>query len=344
MAHVCWYSCAPSVLVPPAREEHAAAHPMTKASAIQTFTAVMCHVLSFLAMGRLPVLLLLIVAACGGAQVPTHNGYKGGPKAQPWKKAKSLKFDEKSEAKVEGELSYPEKRRAAWFAVDLVSAGQLDLKLEIVPPGESTNEEFDLGFEVLDAGYRTIARSDLQEGDDTGEIQKSKSLLDLEPGRYLVHLYLQGRMDTCDYVLRAVFKPMSTVGKSDFPAQVSFPQNLPMVPLTDDTPKSYKPPTPTTVVQVKKVGKKVTPVKEAPPPPAATITARIINMQVSGSSTQITIGRGTSAGVNNGMKGKIVGVPTGSFTTSNCNERTCTAVVAATPDQIKGSGSVVLTP
>lgn len=294
-------------------------------------------------MGRLWVLLLLIVAACGGAQVPTHNGYKGGAKAKPWKKAKTLKFDEKSEAKVEGELSYPDQRRAAWYVADLIQPGQLDLKLEITPPGESTNEEFDLGFEVLDPGNRVIARSDLAEGDDAGEIQKSKSLLDLEPGRYMIHLYLQGRLDTADYVLRAVFKPMSTVGKSDFPAQVAFPQNLPMVPLQDDTPKSYHPPTPTTVVQIKKLPIKK-PKEDKAPPPVAAMTARIINMQVIGGSTQITIGRGTSAGAGIGMKGKIVGVPTGSFTIAACNERTCTATVSATPDQIKGSGSVVLTP
>jgi hypothetical protein len=299
-------------------------------------------VLCLLAMGRLPVLLLLIVAACGGAQVPTHNGYKGGSKTKPWLKAKGLKFDEKSEAKAEGELSYRDKKRSAWFAADLTQPGQLDLKLEIVPPGESTNDEFDLGFEVLDPGNRVIARSDLKEGDDSGEIQKSKSLLDLEPGKYLIHLYLQGRMDQCDYVLRAVFKPMSTVGKSDFPAQVSFPQPLPQVPLQDDTPKSYKPPTSTAVVVVKK-GKKPPPPPEKPAP-VTTLSARIIGMQVMGGSTQITIGRGTSAGAVVGMKGKIVGVPTGSFSLAACNERTCTATVSATPDQIKGSGSVVLTP
>jgi hypothetical protein len=293
-------------------------------------------------MGRLPVLLLLIVAACGGAQVPTHNGYKGGSKAKPWTKAKTLKFDEKSEAKAEGELSYPDKKRAAWYIADLASPGQLDLKLEIVPPGESTNEDFDLGFEVLDPGNRVIARSDLHEGDDSGEIQKSKSLLDLEPGKYLVHLYLQGRMDACDYVLRAVFKGMNTVGKSDFPAQVAFPQSLPQVPLQDDTPKTYKPPTPTAVTVVKK-GKKPPPPVEKPAP-VTTLNARIIGMQVMGGSTQITIGRGTSAGAVVGMKGKIVGVPTGSFSLAACNERTCTATVSATPDQIKGSGSVVLTP
>lgn len=275
--------------------------------------------------------------------MPTHNGYKGGTKAKPWAKAKTLKFDDKSEAKVEGELSYPDRKRAAWYVADLAQPGQLDLKLEVVPPGEETNEDFDLGFEVLDPGYRVIARSDLQEGEDVGEIQKSKSLLDLEPGRYLVHLYLQGRMDSADYVLRATFKPMSTVGQSDFPAQVSFPQALPMVPLQDDTPKTYRPAKPTTVVTVKRT-KKAAPPKEEKPAPAATLSARIIGMQVVGSSTQITIGRGTSAGAAVGMKGKIVGVPTGSFSLAACTERTCTATVAATPDQIKGSGSVVLTP
>lgn len=297
-------------------------------------------------MGRLSLLVLLIVAVavagCGGAEIPRHNGYKGGSKAKPWKKAKTLKFDEKSEAKVEGELSYPDQRRAAWFVADLVQPGQLDLKLEVVPPGDSTNEDFDLGFEVLDPGNRVIARSDMTEGDDAGEIQKSKSLLDLEPGRYMVHLYLQGRLDSADYVLRATFKPMNTVGKSDFPAQVSFPQALPMVPLQDDTPKSYKPPVATTVVTVKKGPPKKK--EEKPPPAPTTLNARIIGMQVIGASTQITIGRGTSAGAVVGMKGKIVGVPTGSFTLAACNERTCTATVSATPDQIKSSGSVVLTP
>ncbi len=295
-----------------------------------------------LAMGRLPVLLLLFVAACGGPQIPKHNGYKGGNKAKPWTKAKTLKFDDKNEAKVEGDLAYGEKRRAAWYTADLPTAGQLDLKLEIVPPGDGANEDFDLGFEVLDPEYRVIARSDKNEGDDSGEIQKSKSLKDLEPGKYLIHMYLQDRRDSCDYLLRATFQPMATVGKSDFPAQVAFPQALPMVPLQDDTPKTYRPPAPTVVV-VKKGHKKAAP-KEEKPAPVTTLSARIIGMQVTGGSTQITIGRGTSGGAVVGMKGKIVGVPTGSFSLAQCNERTCTATVAATPDQIKGSGSVVLTP
>lgn len=269
-----------------------------------------------------------------------HSGYKG-KKPQPWKKAKTLKFDDKNEAKVEGDLSYPDMKRAAWFVADLTQPGQLDVRLEITPPGDGVNDEFDLGFEVMDPGFRTIAKSDLEEG-DAGDLTKQKSLLDLEPGKYYVHLYLQGRLDTADYVLRATFKPMSTVGKSDFPAQVAFVPNLPMVPLQDDTPKSYKPTT-ATVVTVKK-GPKKEPKKEEPKKEEASLNARIIGMSVVSGGTQITVGRGTSGGAAVGMKGKIVGVASGSFTLAACNERTCTATVAATPDQIKGSGSVVLGP
>ena len=269
------------------------------------------------------------------------NGYKG-KKPQPWKKAKTLKFDDKNEAKAEGDLSYPDMKRAAWFVADLTQPGQLDVRVEITPPGDGVNDEFDLGFEVMDPGFRTIAKSDLEEG-DAGDLTKSKSLLDLEPGKYYVHLYLQGRLDTADYVLKATFKPMSTVGKSDFPAQVAFVPNLPMVPLQDDTPKSYKPPTVATVVTVKK-GPKKEPKKEEPKKEEASLNARIIGMSVVSGGTQITVGRGTSGGAAVGMKGKIVGVASGSFTLAACNERTCTATVAATPDQIKGSGSVVLGP
>ena len=60
--------------------------------------------------------------------------------------------------------------------------------------------------------------------------------------------------------------------------------------------------------------------------------------------TQITVGRGTSGGAAAGMKGSITGVPNGGFTLAACTERTCTATVPATPDQIKSSGQVVLRP
>ena len=120
-------------------------------------------------------LLLLTIAigvGCGGTPIPAHNGYKSD-KAKPWKKFKTLKFDEKGEAKSDGDLSYRDMRRAAWFAVDTPINGELDLRVEITPPGEATNDAFDLGVEVLDPGFRMLVRKDLEEGDSQQDLNKT---------------------------------------------------------------------------------------------------------------------------------------------------------------------------
>ena len=54
-------------------------------------------------------------------------------------------------------------------------------------------------MEILDPGYRVIAKSDLEE-EDAHELTKSKTLYDLAPGKYLIHLYLQSRLDTADFI------------------------------------------------------------------------------------------------------------------------------------------------
>lgn len=286
-------------------------------------------------------LLLLIVAACGGAQIPMHNGYKGGDKAKPWKKARLLKWDDKGEAKADGDLSYPEMRRAAWYVADLPQSGELDLRVEITP-GDFVSEDFDLALEVLDPGNRVIAKSDIED-DDAGQLNKQKKLLDLDPGKYLVHLYLQSRIDAADYTLKAEFKPAATTqGSSDFPAEVAFLPPLPMVPINDDTPKSYKPPAPVVVHHTRHQPR---PPKKPEPAPVQKLSARILGVSVVSAGTQITIGLGTMKGAKAGMQGKVDGLPGGTFTLSTCNERACTATVAATLDQVNhAAGTVSLTP
>lgn len=286
----------------------------------------------------LSIVLVCAVTACGGPQIPTHNGYK--PKeAKPWKKPKALKFDDKMEAKAEGDLSYADMRRARWYELTLPSSGQLTLALEVTPPGEAVNDEFDLGMEVLDPEYRVISKSDLED-EDAHELNKKKTLVERPPGKYLVHLYLQGRMDTAEFVLRATFKPTAAAEvKSNFPAEVLFVPVLAQVPLQDDTPRNYKP-----VVVEKHGPRHVRPATPPAAPPAATVTARIINVQIVAGGTQITLGRGTTTGAADGMHGSIRGVA-GGFQIGGCNERTCTATIKATPDQIKSSDNMVtLTP
>jgi hypothetical protein len=286
------------------------------------------------------IVLVGILGGCGGPQIPTHNGYK--PKeAKPWKKPKALKLDDKMEAKADGDLSYSDMRRARWFEVALPSNGQLAITLEVTPPGDAVNDDFDLGLEVFDPHAKVISKSDLED-EDAHELNKKKTLVDLAPGKYLIHLFLQGRMDTAEYVLRAAFKPTAAAEvKSNFPADVLFVPALPMVPIQDDTPRSYKPPP----AQVTHVSRKPRPAgTPPPPPPSASINGRVIDMQIVAGGTQVVISRGTTTGASDGMKATMAGVQ-GSFPIGNCKAQTCSTLLKATPDQIRAANSVVtLTP
>jgi hypothetical protein len=302
-------------------------------------------------MRRGPLHLALIalgtaLAACGGAQIPMHNGYRADV-TKPWLHPKKLKLDDKkAEAKAHGELSYPARRRAVWYAIDTPAPGELDLRVDITPPDESVDEDFDLGFEVFDPSYKVIAKSDA-DASDAGELTKTKKLLDLAPGHYLVHLYLEARLDTAEYTLHADFKAsgQAVEAKTDFPANVQFVGALPLVPLEDDAPKNYRSPTTVAAHPVvhHHVGHHAAPTPP-PAPKAATLSARIIGLSIVSGGTQITVGRGTSSGAQAGMKGSVSGMPSATFTLAACGARTCTATVSATPDQLKSAGSVVLTP
>lgn len=282
------------------------------------------------------------LVGCGGPQVPTHNGYKS-EKSKPWKSAKRIAWDDKMEGKAEGDLSYPEQRRAKWYTLEVPAAGELTLKMEVSPPGDAVNEDFDLAMEILDPGNRVVSKADAEE-EDVGELTKTRTLYDLQPGRYLLHVYLQGRMDEADFVVRAAYKRAGSGDvKSDFPAKVSFLPPLPLVPLNDDTPRSYKAPV-AQVVTIKRTGKKAAPTTPTPAPVATSKSARIVNLSISGSNTIITIGFGSDQGASTSWKAKIAGVQ-GTYNLASCGPRTCTAAIAATPDQIKaGGGTVTLSP
>ena len=119
-------------------------------------------------------------------------------------------------------------------------------RLEITP-GDNTNpDDFDLAAEILSPANRVISKADAEEA-DAHEMIKTHTLLEQPAGHYLVHLYLEGRLDTADFTLKLSWKPVAPAEqKSDFPAQVAFLPALAMVPLQDDTPAGYKPKAPPT--------------------------------------------------------------------------------------------------
>ncbi len=299
---------------------------------------------------------LLAMGALGacGAKIPAHNGYST---KSPWKKPKVLAFDDKSEARAEGDLDYAAKKRARWFAIDLPGDGDLEIKLEVSAAGgggdreesddddDDDERELDLAMEVLDASFNVITKADAKD-EDAGMQDKSRSLLALAPGRYYVHLYLQGRLDVADYELAVRYTPVTVEAESDFPVHVAYLPNLPLVPLHDDTPmaepkKDDKKTTKKTTT--KKTKTDPDPDEDEPAPTGGTVTAQIINVSVSGGGTQITINRGTEHGLADGRKGYVNGVKTGgSFTLTGCGARTCKGNVKASVDEVNRSGKATI--
>jgi hypothetical protein len=288
------------------------------------------------------------LAACGGTKVPTHPGYKS-VKAKPWEKPKVLKL-EKNAAKAETDLDYARYKRAKWFAVDLPGPGSLAVQIEVTPGGpgsggggeedeEGEELDMDVGLEIVDGtSFNVLAKSDL-EADDAHELKKQRMLRELPEGRYLIHVYLQGRLDTADVELKIEFARGELAWQSDFPNQVAFADTLPAVPPLDDTPEAEKPrPRPSGPRPPRGPGTPPPP----PPPTGGTIMAEISDVQPEGSGTKITIAGGTSDGLENGLSGSIKGVRNSSFKLSGCGPSTCRATVKAPPDDVRGAAGVMI--
>lgn len=302
--------------------------------------------------GTLVVLALALAVGCGGKQVPQHTGYKG-KKPTPWTKAKPIELDEEYKAKVSGELDYGEFKRAKWYSLTLPGPGSVDFNFEFVP---GTDEDMDVAFEVLDPNNKVLVRADA-ESEDVNEQKKQRKLEDLPEGRYLIHVYLQGRLDTADFDLKLQFARGTAVWKSDFPNQVPYPDELPAVPPFDDTPSSAPPPRCGVPGKPKCPKRCGTPGAQPckPPPPQETcgvpgkpacklppISASITNVDPDPAGARITIAAGTGDDVANGMKGSVKGVKGSSFTLGNCTATRCTATVKAAVDDVRGSGEVVI--
>lgn len=305
-----------------------------------------------------------VLLGCGGRQVPDHDGYRERW-VKGWKKPKTLDFDEYLEAEADGELSYPRRRRARWFAVDLPRDGSLEVLVRTMRLGVSPEEAdlvavdnpFDLGFEIYNSEHQVLARAD-RAADDVGEREKSRTVKNLPKGRYLIHLYLQRRLDEAEFTLRVKFKRGSADPETDFPRQVAFVGPLPVVPAFDDAPAPRARPR----CRGRKCGQrkprprarrdnKPTPntsQPEASTPAPDSMRGRVIVVRgLSGGGTAITINQGSSKGVEAGWKGQVVTkagnpIPGGSFTITSVKANSSNAKVKASPDAVKQAARVRL--
>jgi hypothetical protein len=298
-------------------------------------------------------LAVAFAAACGGADIPQHNGYKSA-KARPWQRPTVLELDEGLEAEVDDAVSYPKRQRARWYAVDLPTHGEMQVEMTVV--GLADDREIDLAFEVMDEGYQTLAQADREE-DDAGEEQKTRTVKGLAPGRYYIHVYAQRRLDEADFTLQVGFRGTAEDGgdtaNPNFPATVAYITALPDIPAVDDAPAHVPEPTPQPVAKKCKGSrckKKPEPRQpEAQPPPKA-IRARIAGIvSVTSGGTLIRIDRGSQQGIKVGWKGSVVtssgsAISGGAFEISKVTGGESFATVRATADSVTAAKYVRLRP
>lgn len=304
-----------------------------------------CYVLGMLR-GRTTLLLTLLtfglalaVTACGPT-IPEHNGYKSA-KATPWRSPKAIKLDEKQEGKADGELDYASQKRAKWYAVDLPSSGDLQVTVEANPANDTG--DFDLGIELVGPGNRVLAGTD-PDDEDARELTKTRSAAGLLAGRYLIHLYLQGRLDNSDYEVKVRFSPKFTEAASDFPAQVQYLRPLALVPVIDDTPGSGSRGKTVVVRRTPGQPRPRPPKPEEEKPPSTTVTATVLRATMNDQSTILIVSAGASAGVADGWKGVVAGVKGSNFRVTNVTERNCRGIIGGlTAEQVSGK-KVILTP
>jgi hypothetical protein len=282
---------------------------------------------------------IAMAASCGPAY-PTHDGYPEARRS-PWEKPKVLELSSDREAEVDDSVSYVKRRRARWYAIDIPAFGEMDVRVSTSQLGKQ-DDEFDLAFEILAPDGRVLIRADAEE-DDAGDEVKTRSLAEMPPGRYLIHVYVQRRTDQADFSVRIQYRASSEGPESSFPAEVAYVEPLATVPAVDDAP-----PPPPPRCRGPRCRKRPPPPKDDQPA-AKSFRALISLVGTSGSGTDIRIAAGGNRGIDKGWRGRVItkaggAIPDGSFTVTRVTATEAYATVKASPDAVRGAKYVRLVP
>ncbi len=261
---------------------------------------------------------------------------------QPWTKAAPLKFNDQWEASADGTASYPDRKRAHWYVIDLPSDGSLAAKLSV----DATSAKADIGFEVLDSGFNVRAA---QTDEDEGQPKMERDVSNLRAGKVYFHLWALKRADVADYKLKITYSPTKAGidPRGSFPYTVPNPPALAAVPAEDDSPQKVAshprpghphadPPKP--------------PIDNTPPLDPKAVHGIITEFGQGGGGIKITINRGNTANIEEGWEGYLIDHTTkkmlanSNFKVSKVKNDECEATVKLSLDDVQANKSVVLKP
>jgi hypothetical protein len=287
-------------------------------------------------------LLSIALAGCGGAAV--HSGYAAGD-AEPWAKPIKLRMKNTGDASMEGVVNFAKRERAKWYSIDLPAPGNLQAKLKMDPKSIGA----DVGFEVLDAGFNVVAKA--LDDNDIGQDDKLRNVREARSGTYYFHVFALQRTDVAEYKLRVRYDPLVPVANVEMPApepvdpKSTFPwtvANLPplaQIPASDDTPRGGKAP--------KTEPEEEKPQVETDPWVSVTLIGRVVEFKQVPGGVLLTINRGSTGGVEEGMIGAVVdssgrSLQKGTFKVKKVTTDECEGVVGLTMDQVQANRRVKL--
>ena len=228
---------------------------------------------------------------------------------------------ENGEGKANGIVTYPGGDRVDWKLVELPARGQLDIKLQWVPPRPGLQ----LAFDVFDEYFAQVAQSK-KIGKKSGSRMRTATLEGAPKGKYYIRVYAVGRGDAGMPEIEAVcdefqFDIKNPACRNVCPQSGAPPNWPPCRNVCPDPPDPQKPacwdkvcPNPPTAKA------KACKLKDFPPcdpkspdpdnlkcgPKHDPVVATVISNEVQGGDVIITVSMGSDSGVEKSWHGQVL--------------------------------------
>ena len=230
-------------------------------------------------MRRLPLIALLLVAACGpksGSKTPKDNFDADARSGPDQKRSTAQKLD--LNKPHTDEVSYANQDKTDWYVVDL--KGQAGVLTTLI---NWDNANSDVNIDVFDAFGAQIAASPVR-----GKGEKNKKLFTQidKPGTYYVRVTAPTKADGTVYTMEAQWQEPTAVAVTTPPP----PREEPLPP-PEEKPKHHATHEPR---------------EPREKPSGETIQARVVSAYREGSSLMMYIDKGSAAGIKPGDSGVVL--------------------------------------
>lgn len=233
-------------------------------------------------MRRLPVIALLVVAACGpksGGKTPKDNFDADARSGPDQKRSSAQKLD--INKPHTDEVSYANQDRTDWYEVELKGKPQQPVLTTII---NWDNANSDVNIDVFDAFGTQIAASPVR---GKGEKQKTVYVPIPQPGTYYIRVTAPSRADGTVYTMEAQWQEPPPVAAAPPPP-----------------PREEPPPPPSSESEKPKAHHASHEPREKPA--GESIQARVVSSFREGGSLMMYIDKGSAAGIKQGDSGTVL--------------------------------------